>query len=125
MVSRYLYLLMAGGLALCACAGPRVSAEDARKGLTEQEIVQLIQEGQGDDEIIWRIGESKAAYCLYVADIARLQAEGVSNKVIDYMLDTRYWAACGPKGRPIWYRQGQLYSPPPFAPYQGAYKFGD
>ncbi|MFH0809299.1 MAG: hypothetical protein V2A77_02325 [Pseudomonadota bacterium] len=110
MVARVSWALFL--VVLSACAGPMVSAQDKNRVLGEEKIVEFSKEGQDSAEIIWRIGEAKAVYCLYIKDIARLQAAGVSNEVIDYMLDTRFWASVGLDGRPLQYRKGGYYTPP-------------
>jgi len=122
MDSRFLRLLLACGLMLFACAGPQM-AQPGPAVLTQAQIIDLSRQGVAPAQIIEGIERSQAVYLLSAADVARLQAAGVSNEVIDHMMATYHRAACAPRGRRLWYRQGQFYAPPPFSAHQGAYRF--
>lgn len=65
-----------------ACATPRV----ARKPLTQEEVIQLAKAQTPDSEIIQRIKTSRTVYRLSAVEVFRLHDSGVSNNVIDFML---------------------------------------
>jgi hypothetical protein len=96
--------------------------------LTQGEIIALSRQGVPPEEIAARIDRSREVFVLSAADVARLQAAGVGNAVIDHMMGTYLRAlsqGCGSVRGSLWYRQGQFYAAPPFSAYQGAYRFGD
>lgn len=87
--------------------------------LTQEEIIQLARAGKSDEEIIQTIQARRTHYRLAARDIIHLHQNGVSERVIDHMIQTHleavrdeqrrfdshyYWHSCA--GR--WY-----YCPPP------------
>mgnify|MGYP005832063121 CR=1 FL=1 len=114
---------------VAACAGQRALAPAPQPGedvLTQEEIITLSRQGAAPEEIIARIERSREVFVLRAADVARLQAAGVDNQVIDHMMGTYVRALTqGPGGvrSSLWYRQGHFYAAPPFSAYQGAYRF--
>ena len=56
--------------------------------LTEQDVEALAQAGISDDLIISQIRNSRTVYHLTTADIIALKNSGVSERVIDYMINT-------------------------------------
>lgn len=63
--------------------------------LAQADIVSLTKAGVPDDEIIARIDRTRTVFRLGSEDVIRLRNEGVSDRVVNYMLDTyaRYVAA--------------------------------
>jgi hypothetical protein len=102
---RWAVALMA--LALLGCATTRVKYEP----LTKADIISLTKAGVTDDEIIVRIDQTRTVFVLTADDVVTLREEGVSARVIDYMLETRVRAAAEEERRrarydyppPYWY----------------------
>ncbi|NGX44226.1 MAG: hypothetical protein K1060chlam3_00391 [Candidatus Anoxychlamydiales bacterium] len=61
---------------------------DRKEPLTINDIIKLSQGGVSDDTVIRYIQETKTTYNLSQAQINRLQEAGVSQRVINYMVDT-------------------------------------
>lgn len=57
--------------------------------LTEEDIIRMSKEGTPQEKIIERIRDSRTIYIMNTADVLRLHELGVSNEVVDYMLNTR------------------------------------
>lgn len=70
-------------------SSPRtVERMDRGEPLTIGDIIKLSQGGVSDDTIINYIKETKTTYNLSQSQINRLQEAGVSQRVINYMVDT-------------------------------------
>ncbi|KKL98850.1 hypothetical protein LCGC14_1820310 [marine sediment metagenome] len=65
-----------------------VERMDRKEPLTINDIIKLSQGGVSDDTIIRYIQETRTTYNLSQAQINRLQEAGVSQRVINYMVDT-------------------------------------
>jgi outer membrane lipoprotein SlyB len=65
-----------------------VDRMDKGEPLTVSDIIKLSQGGVSDETIIRYIRDSRTSYTLSQAQINRLQQGGVSQRVINYMLDT-------------------------------------
>lgn len=65
-----------------------VERMDRNEPLTINDIIKLSQGGVSDDTIIKYINETKTTYNLTQSQINRLQEAGVSQRVINYMVDT-------------------------------------
>lgn len=65
-----------------------VDRMDRKEPLTINDIIKLSQGGVSDDTIIRYIQETRTTYNLSQAQINRLQEAGVSQRVINYMIDT-------------------------------------
>lgn len=80
-------LILVGALALaaagCATTTPKGPPP---KPLTQEEIIQLAKSGAPDTDIIQKIRASGTVYRLTAAEIVHLHDSGVSNSVIDFML---------------------------------------
>ncbi|WP_218188395.1 hypothetical protein, partial [Desulfosarcina cetonica] len=61
---------------------------EAGQPLTAADVQALVQAGISDDLIISQIRNSRTVYHLTTADIIALRNSGVSNRVIDYMINT-------------------------------------
>lgn len=70
-------------------SSPRtVDRMDRREPLTLNDVIKLSQSGVNDDSIIRYIRDTGSAYNLTQTQIRRLQDTGVSQRVINYMVDT-------------------------------------
>ncbi len=70
-------------------SSPRtVERMDKDEPLTIGDIIKLSQGGVSDDTIINYIKETKTTYNLSQSQINRLQEAGVSQRIINYMVDT-------------------------------------
>jgi uncharacterized protein YcfJ len=70
-------------------SSPRtVDRMDRGEPLTLNDIIKLSQGGVNDDTIINYIRDTKSSYTLSQAQVRRLQDSGVSQRVINYMIQT-------------------------------------
>lgn len=70
-------------------SSPRtVDRMDRGEPLTINDVIKLSQGGVSDDTIINYIKDTKTKYNLSQAQIRRMQDAGVSQRVINYMIDT-------------------------------------
>lgn len=75
--------------AVLLCAGGCATLGQSRpKAPTEDEIVQMSQEGKSAEDIIKLMKDSQAVYELPASKLADLRQRGVPDKVIDYMQAT-------------------------------------
>lgn len=65
-----------------------VERMDRREPLTVNDVIKLSQGGVSDESIIRYLQQSGTTYNLSQAQIRRLQDAGVSQRVINYMVDT-------------------------------------
>jgi outer membrane lipoprotein SlyB len=65
-----------------------VDRMDRGEPLTINDVVKLSQGGVSDETIIRYINQTRTTYNLSQSQIDRLQREGVSQRVINYMVDT-------------------------------------
>ena len=77
-------LLLLVPLLLLGCATSRPRPQP----LTQANVISLAKAGTVDDDIIRRIDVSRYVFRLGAADVVRLRQEGVSDRVINIMLDT-------------------------------------
>ena len=61
---------------------------DKGEPLTVGDVIKLSQGGVSDDTIIRYIKETRTTYNLTQAQINRMQEAGVSQRVINFMIDT-------------------------------------
>jgi hypothetical protein len=63
--------------------------------LTQSDVMSMVKAGLTDEDIIRRIDASGTVFRLSADDVVNLRKEGVSDRVVTYMLDTytRYVAA--------------------------------
>lgn len=80
-------LVVALGIALLSlgCAGLKSQQPPP---LTQEEIIDMARAGKTDDEIVQAIKIRRSYYRLSAEDIIHLHDSGVSNAVIDFMLET-------------------------------------
>jgi hypothetical protein len=76
----------------CAGCGERsvvlVPVAPAPVAVSLDEIVGMAKAGESDWAIIWAVRQSRRAWPLTTADIARLREAGASDRVVDFMLET-------------------------------------
>jgi hypothetical protein len=96
---------LAGLASGCASSKPKVAQSHP---VTVADVEALTKAGMGDDVIISQIRTSGAAYRLNAADIIDLHNAGVSNRVIQYMINS-------PAQAPV--AQTVVAAPPPAPPY--------
>ena len=65
-----------------------VERMDREEPLTINDIIKLAEGGIGDDTIIRYIQKTQTSYNLSQTQISRLQKSGVSQRVINYMIQT-------------------------------------
>lgn len=63
---------------------------DRGEQLSTEDVKKMSESGITDDKIIQTIHSSGSVYHLSSSDVAELKSAGVSQKVIDYMLQTAY-----------------------------------
>src|ERR1051325_11791166 len=68
------------------CATPK---QQQPPPLTQDDIISMAKAGRTDDEIIDEIKKRRTYYRLATKDIINLHEKHVSDKVIDYMLQTQ------------------------------------
>jgi len=56
--------------------------------LTQADVISMTKAGLTDEEIIRRIDGTRTVFRLGSDDVVRLRQEGVSDRVVNYMLDT-------------------------------------
>ena len=78
-------VLLAAGIFLLGCATPRCQQPPP---LTQEDIISMARAGKTDQEIIQEIKTRHTHYRLSAKDIIQLHESGVSNPVIDCMLET-------------------------------------
>jgi hypothetical protein len=71
----------------CATPAPRPPA------LTESDILSMIKAGMSDNDVLRRIDATRSVFHLSADDVVRLRQEGVSDRVVNGMLDTYVRAA--------------------------------
>lgn len=67
-----------------------VQRMDEQRPLTVNDVIQLSEGGVSDDTIINYMRKTDSRYRLSQAQIRRMQNAGVSQRVINYMIDTGY-----------------------------------
>lgn len=56
--------------------------------LSQADIISMVKAGVADEEIIRRIDGTRTVFRLSSDDVIRLRNEGVSDRIVNYMLDT-------------------------------------
>lgn len=110
-ISRLFVCLIALGLAGCATT-PRPTP------LTQADIISMTKAGLTDEEIMRRIDDTRTVFRLNSDDVVRLRNEGVSDRLVTYMLDTYTRAAVEAERRRDRYYYGIGYYHGPFHPYR-------
>jgi hypothetical protein len=61
--------------------------------LTQSDIISMVKAGMGDEDIMRRIDDTHTVFRLSSEDVMRLRQEGVSDRIVNYMLETYTRAA--------------------------------
>ena len=106
-------------LMLSACAStskPRPPAP------TVEEIVQMSKDKVAPEEIIQRMRDARAVYRLSGSELADLKTRGVSDAVLDHMLNTRIAAE---RAEEYFYTRDRymFYGWPGYGPFWGPYPY--
>ena len=56
--------------------------------LTQADVISMVKAGVTDEEIMRRIDDTRTVFRLSSDDVIRLRNEGISDRVVNYMLDT-------------------------------------
>jgi hypothetical protein len=78
-------LLLLSALALLAVG---CATKPRPQPLTQADVISMVKAGVADEEIIRRIDGTRTVFRLSSDDVLRLRNEGVSDRVVNYMLDT-------------------------------------
>lgn len=90
-------LLMAGLVVGCTTPRTRLPA------LTQADVISLVKAGEPDELIIRRIDASGTVFNLSADDVVFLRKEGVSDRVVTYMMETKVRAAVEEERRRSYY----------------------
>lgn len=77
--------LLASALLMAGCASNKPPPPPP---LTQADIISMVKAGVPDEEIINRIDATRTVFRLGSSDVVMLRNEGVSDRVVNYMLDT-------------------------------------
>lgn len=93
-MNKSLLLLVLSVLAVgCAASRPRPTP------LYQTDVISMTKAGATDEEIMRRIDDTRTVFDLSADDVVLLRKEGVSDRVVTYMLDTRTRAAVAEERR--------------------------
>ena len=67
--------------------------------LTQADIISMVKMSVPDDEIMRRIDETRTVFRLSSEDVIRLRNEGLSDRLVSFMLDTYARAAAAEQRR--------------------------
>ena len=67
--------------------------------LTQADIISMVKMSVPDDEIMRRIDETRSVFRLSSEDVVRLRNEGLSDRLVSFMLDTYARAAAAEQRR--------------------------
>jgi hypothetical protein len=56
--------------------------------LNQSDVISMVKAGVPDEEILRRIDDTRTVFRLSSDDVVRLRNEGVSDRVVNYMLET-------------------------------------
>ena len=82
MIRSLTIAILATLLVGCATTHPRPPP------LTQTDIISMVKAGMTDEDIMRRIDDTGTVFRLSSEDVIRLRNEGVSDRVVNYMLDT-------------------------------------
>ncbi len=71
--------------------------------LTQSDIISMVKAGMGDEDIMRRIDSTRTVFRLSSEDVMRLRQEGVSDRLVNYMLETYTRAAVSEQRRRDFY----------------------
>jgi len=93
-MTRNLVVLLVGAV-LVGCATPQPRPPP----LTQADIISMVKAGTTDEDIMRRIDDTQTVFRLSSDDVIRLRNEGVSDHVVNFMLDTYTRAAVAEQRR--------------------------
>jgi hypothetical protein len=67
--------------------------------LAQADVISMVKMGVADDEIMRRIDETRTVFRLSSEDVVRLRDEGLSDRLVSFMLDTYARAAAAEQRR--------------------------
>jgi hypothetical protein len=67
--------------------------------LTQADVISMVKMGVADEEIMRRIDETRSVFRLSSEDVVRLRNEGLSDRLVSFMLDTYARAAAAEQRR--------------------------
>ena len=67
--------------------------------LTQSDVISMVKVSVPDDEIMRRIDETRSVFRLSSEDVVRLRNEGLSDRLVSFMLDTYARAAAAEQRR--------------------------
>ena len=67
--------------------------------LTQSDVISMVKMSVPDDEIMRRIDETRTVFRLSSEDVVRLRNEGLSDRLVSFMLDTYARAAAAEQRR--------------------------
>jgi hypothetical protein len=95
---KLLTLTVLAGLLLSGCTTPRPMP------LTQADVISMTKAGLTDEEIMRRIDGTATVFRLGASDVVRLRTEGVSERVVNYMLETYPRAVAAEQQRQDYYQ---------------------
>jgi hypothetical protein len=93
MIRNPIFVLVGAFLVGCATPHPRPAP------LTQADIISMVKAGTTDEDIMRRIDDTRTVFRLSSDDVIRLRNEGVSDHVVNFMLDTYTRAAVAEQRR--------------------------
>lgn len=98
-ISFWLGLVLVGNL-VAGCATGRARLPP----MTQADVISLVKAGEPDELIIRRIDASGTVFNLSADDVVLLRKEGVSDRVVTHMMETKVRAAAEEERRRNHYR---------------------
>jgi hypothetical protein len=84
--------------------------------LSQGDVISMVKAGVTDEEIMRRIDDTRTVFRLSSDDVVRLRNDGVSDRVVNYMLDTYVRAVAAEQRRQdasyMDFRYGLFYGGP-------------
>jgi hypothetical protein len=77
--------------------------------LTQAEVISMVKAGLTEEDIMRRIDATRTVFRLSSEDVIRLRNEGVSDRLVNFMLDTYTRAAMAAQRRQDAYYYDQFY----------------
>ena len=103
MIRTFLVGLFLSTLVGCATRPP------APPPLSQADIISMVKSGLTDEDIMRRIDATRTVFQLSSDDVIRLRNEGVSDRLVNFMLDTYTRAAMAAQRRQDDYYNSRFY----------------
>jgi hypothetical protein len=104
------FIFVLGVLLLTGCA--TTPPPPPPPPLTQADVISMVKSGWNDEDIIRRIDGTRTVFRLSSDDVVRLRNEGLSDRLVTFMLDTYTRAAMAEQ-----HRQDSYYYDPFFVNY--------